>query len=145
MKKFVPFLLIGGGLVALYIFAKSSLSNNIKFVFRKIGFGGKILQPKVYITLGAQNPTNTGATIKSIVASVNFNGKTFADVSSFVTQRINPGSESNIVLIAEPSVVGIFGTIREMIKSGNIKGNFEITGTANIDGINLPLQITQTI
>jgi len=144
MKKFVPFIVIGG-LTAWYLLSKRSLSNNIKFVFRKIGFGGKILQPKVYITLGAQNPTNTGATIKSIVASVNYNGNTFADVSSFVTQKINPGSESNIVLIAEPSVVGIFGTIREMIRSGKIKGNFEITGTANIDGINFPLQISQSI
>jgi hypothetical protein len=144
MKKFVPFILIGG-LAAWFLISKRSLSNNIKFVFRKIKFGGKLLQPKVFITLGAQNPTNTGATIKSIVASVNYNGKTFADVSSFLTQRINPGSESNIVLIAEPQIVGIFGTIREMIRSGKIKGNFEITGTANIDGINFPLQISQSI
>lgn len=144
MKKFIPLVLIGG-LATWFLLTKRSLSNNIKFVLRKIGFGGKILQPKIYITLGAQNPTNTGAIIRSIVASVNYNGKTFADVSSFVTQRINPGSESNIVLIAEPSVVGVFSTIREMVKSGNIKGKFEINGTANIDGINFPLQITQSI
>lgn len=144
MKKLIPVVLVAG-LAAWYFLGKNVLSRNLKFVLRKISFGGKILQPKVFITLGVQNPTGSGAVIRSIVANVSFKGNVFADVSSFTVQNIAPQSESLIVLTAEPSILGVFNTIRDAVKSKEIKGDFAITGSANVDGVTFPIDIKNTI
>lgn len=144
MKKLFPVVLVAG-LAAWYLISKRTLSNNLKFVLRKISFGGKLLQPKVFITLGVQNPTRAGAVIRSIVANVSFKGNNFADVSSFNVQNIAPGTESLIVLTAEPSILGVFNTIRDAVKSKDIKGEFAITGSANVDGVTFPIDIKNSI
>lgn len=144
MKKLFPVVLVAG-LAAWYLISKRTLSNNLKFVLRKISFGGKLLQPKVFITLGVQNPTRAGAVIRSIVANVSFKENNFADVSSFNVQNIAPGTESLIVLTAEPSILGVFNTIRDAVKSKDIKGEFAITGSANVDGVTFPIEIKNTI
>lgn len=117
------------------------MSQNIKFVIRRISFGGTFLQPKIFITLAAQNPTNAGATVKSIVASINYKGNTFADVSSFQVQNIRPQSENMIVLTAQPSAIGIFSTVRNIIQDKKFVNDIAIVGTANIDGVNVPINL----
>jgi hypothetical protein len=144
MKKIIPVVLVAG-LAAWYFIGKRTLSQNLNFVLRKISFGGRLLQPKVFITLGVQNPTNSGAVIRSIVANVSFKNNSFANVSTFAVQNIAPQSESQIVLTAEPSVIGIFNTIRDAVKSKEIKGLFSITGSANVDGVTFPINIENTI
>jgi hypothetical protein len=144
MKKIIPVVLIAG-LAAWYFLGKQVLSQNLNFVLRKISFGGRLFQPKVFITLGVQNPTNNGAVIRSIVAKVSFKNNSFANVSTFAVQNIAPQSESLIVLTAEPSVLGIFNTIRDAVKSKEIKGLFSITGSANVDGVTFPINIENTI
>lgn len=144
MKKLLPVVLVAG-LAAWYFIGKRALSQNIKFVLRKISFGGRLLSPKIFITLGVQNPTNSGAVIRSIVANVSFKGNTFADVSSFTVQNIAPQTESLIVLTAEPSILGVFNTIRDAVKNKDIKGEFAITGSANVDGVTFPIDIKNSI
>jgi hypothetical protein len=140
MKKIFPFLIIGG-LAAWFFISARNLSQNIKFVIRRISFGGTFLQPKIFITLAAQNPTNAGATVKSIVASINYKGNTFADVSSFQVQNIRPQSENMIVLTAQPSAIGIFSTVRNIIQDKKFVNDIAIVGTANIDGVNVPINL----
>lgn len=144
MKKIFPFLIFGAW-AAWFLFSAKNLSNNLKFVFRKITFGGRLLQPKIFITLAVQNPTNAGATLKSIVAQINYKNSSFADISSFQVQNIRPQSESMIVLTAEPSVIGILSTVREIIQNKKLANDISITGTANIDGINVPINLRYAI
>ena len=103
------------------------------------------MAPRVIITFAVQNPTNQKIVVKSVVGSVYVADKTLASVSSFGDQTIQPNSESVFTVTARPSAIGVFQSLKELITQpiGNIEIRF--SGTANVDGINVPIEQTQTL
>lgn len=138
------FLLIGGA-AALYLLSRYSFGQKTNFFLRKIRPSGTLTAPTVSVELAAQNPTNQTATIKSITGTLSINGSAIASLAAFGDQQIAANSESTIKLIARPSAAGVFQTVKKLFtsKPGQIRANF--TGTANVDGLVVPINETQTI
>lgn len=138
MKK--PILWILGGATVLYFLARYSFSRKANFVLQSIKPGGSILSPRVLITFAVQNPTNQRITVKSVVGSVYVDDKFLANVSSYGDQTIQPNAESLFTVTARPSAVGVFQSLKQLVTQpiGNIEIRF--SGSANVDGINVPIE-----
>jgi len=133
-------LLIGGALVALYIIGRTRLATNVKVLFRGLSFGGGLRKPSISLRFGVQNPTDQTATVRSLVGQVDANGRTVADVSGFQALQVGPNTESILTVQAQPAAVGIVQTVAEFLRQkerGPVRVTF--TGTANVDGVNLPI------
>ena len=139
------FVWLGGGALALYFLSKFSLSKKINFLLQGVETGGTVLSPSIRLIIGVQNPTNQKAIFKSLSGSLYLDGKYFANVSSFGDQVINPNSETTITITAKPSAIGIFSAIKDLIQTKGENLSANITGSANIDGINYPLDISKTL
>jgi LEA14-like dessication related protein len=134
-----------GGAAALYFLARYSFSQKAIFLLRSVKPSGTILQPTVTVEIAVQNPTNQRITLKSIRGSVFVNDKYLANVSSFGDQVITGNSESIVKVTARPSGVGVFQSIRQLLTQpiGTIQVRF--SGSANVDGINIPIEETKTL
>lgn len=133
-------LLIGGALVALYLIGRTRLATNVKVLFRGLSFGGGLRKPSISLRFGVQNPTDQTATVRSLVGQVDANGRTVADVSGFQALQVGPNTESILTVQAQPAAVGIVQTVAEFLRQkerGPVRVTF--TGTANVDGVNLPI------
>jgi LEA14-like dessication related protein len=134
-----------GGAAALYFLARYSFSQKAIFLLRSVKPSGTILQPTVTVEIAVQNPTNQRITLKSISGSVFVNDKYLANVSSFGDQVITGNSESIVKVTARPSGVGVFQSVRQLLTQpiGTIQVRF--SGTANVDGINIPIEESKTL
>lgn len=114
-------------------------------MLRSVRVGGGLFSPVLNIDLAVQNPTNSRVTFKSITGSLSVNDEFLANVSAFGDQVIQPNSETILKLQARPSAAGVFSSVRELLTTpvGDLTANF--TGSANIDGINYPINETKTI
>ena len=143
MKKQI--LWIVGGAAALYFLARYSFSRKATFILQSIKPGGSLLSPRVLITFSVQNPTNQRITVKSVVGSVYVSDKFLANVTSYGDQTIQPNAESLFTITARPTAIGVFQSLKNLITQplGNIQIRF--SGSANVDGINVPIEQTQTL
>ena len=143
LKKAIFYIV--GGAAALYLIARYSFSTKATFILQSVRPGGTLLQPLVAIKMMVQNPTNQRVVVKSIVGSLSVNGKFLAYVSSFGDQTIQPNAESVLNLTARPSAVGVFQSFKQLITQpiGSVQISF--SGSANVDGVNVPITQTQTL
>lgn len=133
------------GAAALYFFSKFSFGQKAGFFLRSIKPGGSLLSPVINVDMAVQNPTNSTITVKSITGSISVNDRYIANVSAFGDQKILPNQESIIKLTARPSAIGVFESVRELLTNpiGTSIANFQ--GTANVDGIVIPINESKTI
>ena len=139
----LPVLLVGAA--AFFLLRRTTFAKNLVYVFRGIKVRGKLFSPKIEITIGIQNPSNQKAEFKSMTAQVGWNDNNFANVSTFKAITIAPNSETNLVLTAEPSVFGLYDTIKNLVKTGLKNGKINITGTANVDNLQVPVNIVKAV
>jgi len=140
MKK--NFIYIAAGAVLIYfLLRKTSFAKNLIFSFNNIKLVGKLLQPELIITLSVQNPTRQAATITAISGTLYLDDRAISNISNFNQQIIQPQMESLISFSAKPGVIGIANVLREIFftKSENKKYTFKFIGTANVDGVLLPI------
>ena len=143
MKKTI--LLIAGAGLAYFLYQKFQIKNKSNVVFKGLKIGGSLISPEIQISLGVQNPTNTGTTLKSIAADLYINDQYIVNFSSFGDQQIKPNSESVIQLLARPKLVQSIKSIFQIIKQKKTKLNAVLKGSANFDGFNVPLNQTVSI
>lgn len=141
-KAIIPVIIVAA-VAALYFLGKSRLTR-IKVLFRGFKVTGGLFNPKFNLKFGLQNPTNETATLNSLVGELMANGKVIANVSNFVSTKINANQETQINIVAEPVGISIATTVIDFIRTKN-KLNIQFTGSANVDNIVYPLAESLTI
>lgn len=135
---FLPLLLIGG-VTTWYLLRMRNLGTSINFIFRNIRVkGGSILQPNIELTIGAQNPTNQTASLRSIVGTLEYEGKTIANFTSFDTVLIQGNTETIIKINAIPNVISVLNVIKQIIVNRQPGKVISIKGKANVNNIVVP-------
>mgnify|MGYP003339863054 FL=1 len=136
---------IVGGAAALLLLSKYRFGQKANFFLRSLRPGGSLFSPTIKVEMAVQNPTNQTITIKSITGSISVNDKYLANVSAFGDQKVLPNAESTLQLTARPSATGVFQSVRELLTNpvGSIKATFD--GTANVDGLVVPVSESKTI
>jgi hypothetical protein len=134
-----------GGVAAIYLLSKLRFGQKANFMLRSLRPGGTLLAPTINVEMAVQNPTNQTITIRSITGSVSVNDKYLANVSAFGDQKVLPNQESILRLTARPSATGVFQSIREILTQpvGSIAASFQ--GTANVDGLVVPISESRNI
>ena len=134
-----------GGAAALYFLARYRFSQKANFILQSVRPGGSILSPVVNVKMLVQNPTNQKIVIKSIVGTLSVGGKFLANISSFGDQTITANSESTLSITARPSAIGVFNTLRQLITQPIPGTQIVFSGSANVDGVNIPVEQSQTL
>ena len=138
--------IIGGVLLAVYLLGRRRLAANVKVLLRGVSFAGGIKRPTISLRFGIQNPTDREARLVSLVGQVEANGRTVADVSAFETVNILPNQETRYTIQATPAAVGIIQTLTQFIRAKERKPvRVAFTGTANVDGMNIPINQSATL
>lgn len=139
MKTFLGIAVLGG--LAFWFYSRKRLKETALFSFD----GVRIANNKLQIKLGLSNPTNASVTINSIVGVLNSKGNDIANVQSFEKVTILPNNKTFISLDVTPSLVGLFTTVKQIVRKGGLKNlNLRFKGTANVNGLPLPIDVTYT-
>lgn len=134
-----------GGAAALYFLARYRFSQKASFILQSVKPAGTLFSPIVNVKMLVQNPTNQKIVIKSIVGTLSVGGKFLANISSFGDQVITANSESILNITARPSAIGIFNTFKQLITQPIPGTQIVFSGTANVDGVNVPIEQSQTL
>jgi LEA14-like dessication related protein len=137
-KKWLAALL--GAAAVYWIYSKYRFSNEVTFFVSRIGLGGSFLDPQIKIDVTVNNPTRISTTISNINAELFLdNGQKIADV--YYNQKTNIRANSQVVLplVAVTTLEGAILAVKEVIKTKS--ANFQLTGTAAVDGVLLPYDI----
>jgi LEA14-like dessication related protein len=135
-------LIAAAGGLAWYFFSRAQTLSNLIFVPRGIGTvaGG------VSVRLGVQNPTANPIQLNSLAGSLVINGNAVGNVSSFLPVTIAPNAETVLDLTIIPNMFGAASQVLNLIEGNefNTKLNPSLQGTANVNNIAVPLNISLT-
>jgi LEA14-like dessication related protein len=139
LKTILGFVAIGG--IAYWLYSRKRLQETALFSFE----GVRIANNELQVKLGLANPTNASITINSIVGVLNSKGNDIANVSTFDKIKILPNNKTFINLTVKPSLLGLFTTVKQIVKKGGLKNlSLKFKGTANVNGVALPIDINYT-
>lgn len=136
---------IAAGAAAIFLLSRLQLARRVNFLFGNIRPGGTLLQPSIVLEIIVQNPTNQQAIFQSLTGNLEINGRNVANISNFQRQTIAPLAESTIRINARPNAIGVFSTIKDLLTSQTGSNQVFITGSAMLDGIQYPLNISRTV
>jgi LEA14-like dessication related protein len=140
MKNLLLFL--GAGAIAYFLIRKKRLATVLQYSIEAISIKGT----KIFLKLGLLNPTGTPANFNSFVGTFFIKGTQVATVENFNKTRIAPNSKTTIDFTISPSGLGILQTISKLLKKGGLKNlSAQLKGTANVDSVNFPVDITYSV
>lgn len=132
-------LIAAAAIAGWYFWTRSATLNSLQFIPTGIGVQGAA----VNLTIGVQNPTANPLTLSSLIGSLSISGSPVGNVSDFTPVVIQPNSQTNINVLITPNVFGIAAGAINMIdgNEGESGLNATLSGTANVNGIPLPVNI----
>lgn len=141
MKNYLGFGILA--LAVIYILRKKSFVDNAKFSLENVAFNWN--KKEVYVRMGILNPTNAQITISSILGSLFLNNNEVATVETFSRLLVSPNAKTSLNLTMKPTLYGIFTSLKSIFSSKDSKELFKsykvkFVGTANANGVNLPLE-----
>jgi Late embryogenesis abundant protein len=134
-----PLLIGAAAIAAWYFWSRAQALNSLIFIPKGIGVQGG----GVSLIVGIQNPTSAALQLNGLAGSLSINGSAVGNVTDFQPQLIQAGAETDIQLLILPNLFGIAaGVINEIDgKEGTGALQASLTGTANVNGIALPVNI----
>lgn len=143
MKKYLALLVAAGA--AYYFYRKYSVGKNARFYFKSVAVKNKKLQ----LSIAAQNPTSSTIKLNSLAGEVYANNKLVSNVSSFTPLTIPGNSETVLTFTVVPNVGGVINLVSSLVKNLVRKEKvglaIKLDGTANVDGMALPLNLTYNV
>lgn len=135
-------LLIGGAaFLAWYFWSRANALKSLQFSPVGLGVqgGGVSLQIEV------DNPTAAALFLNGFAGSLNIQGQPVGNVTDFQPQEILPGP-NQISLYIQPNLFGIAAGVINQIDGREGSNTFQasLTGTANINDIPLPVNLSFT-
>lgn len=127
------------GLGAYLLYSKANTASSLQFLPLGANWNGGTLQ----IQVGVQNPTNGTLTLSSLAATAYVNGTPTGNVSDFTPAIIAPNAQTPIQLNFNPNVIGIAQDLLSELNTQSAM-NISLKGTANVNGVSLPVNINFT-
>ncbi len=144
MKILNTVVLVGGGLLVYHLLGLGVAGNTAQIVFDGI----QVNNPLNYtLSFLIQNVSNTQLNFKGIIGAVSLNGDPVGNISSIPLNGIpipGPGQQ-RISVNLDLSVLGTLSAALSEINTPGQDLNFEVKGTANINTLVLPFDLTQTV
>lgn len=103
------------------------------------------INPVLELSLGVQNTSNQSFTINSLAGDLYLSNTYLGNVSLFSPAIIRPNSETLITVKARLVLVAAAVNLYNAFKSKTFKGSLVMDSTANIDRLQVPVDISYTI
>ena len=139
-KLFLPVAIL---LVVNYVAKKYLLFQKVFFKIKKVNFNNNILNPKLSFVLTAINPTNSSAKITNLICDIFFNNRKIGVATNDFGIVVNKNSSDDFVLNVSILPLTTILSVLEIFK--NYGGEIKITGSADVDGIKLPIDVNYQI
>jgi len=142
--KIPSWLLIGGAAIAAWYYAGLVKAANLaQIVFSGVTING-LLDYTASFTV--QNTTNSTIVLNSLAGSLLANGTEIANINLFPPQPILiPGNSQQIVNVdVKPNLINIPSAVLQALQAGSTPISFEAQGSANINNITVPFDITES-
>lgn len=109
-------------------------------IFTPVGLG--VQGAAISLQLEVDNPTAAALQLNGFAGSLNVNGSPIGNVTDFQPVMVVPGA-TRLNLLITPNVFGIAAGVINQIDGNEGSGNVQasLTGTANINGIGLPVNL----
>lgn len=134
------------GLIAYSLLRKASAAGTLNFypggVYALKWEDGK---PVIYFNITIQNTSNQGFQMNSMAGNVYANNILVGNGSFFGEVNILPNSQGTLKLRIEMLLLGILNDIIDAIENGNFKQVLELEAYANVDNIQIPVNLTYTV
>lgn len=140
-----PIVWIVAAVAGLYAITRLSFGKKFNLVLNSVRPSGSILKPLIAIEFGIQNPTSQQIVLKSISGTVFVNDKALSNVSMFGDKIVLPNAETFITVVARPSAIGVFQSIKELLTTPTGNNVIRFTGTANVDGFTVPIDESKLV
>lgn len=138
MKNLV---LIGGGLLAYYIFKSKRQAENLNYYFKSFSLSFDGITPVLKINIVIQNINNSSLKIKAIEGDLLNNSTVIGKVYNFDPVTINPASQTdysfNIRLLVLPVVSDI---ISKILQGDGLQYNLSVIGNINAESFIFPFK-----
>lgn len=138
-------ILLGLGALAVYEYSQLGVAAaDVQILFDDVSI---VSLSNIQITILVQNVSNANIELNSMALAVTMNGQSLGNVSLFpvVPITIQGNSEQPVTVQLTPNWLTIPGAVADLINSGNMDAmSFNATGTANINNIPLPINVTKS-
>ena len=140
MKKYLPYIVGGAALIALYFVSKGSAAKKLLISFKDITIGKitGVKIPDIFIRFRVVNPTSTPLQVKSIAGQIFLNGYLFTTVQNLELINIPGNTETIYQVKVLPPGLTAFLAIYKLIKDKQ-NADIEFRGTINTTGVTLPI------
>lgn len=136
-----PLLIVGAGLAAWYFWTRANALKSL--VFNPVGLG--VQGAAISLQMEVDNPTSNSLQLNGFAGQLYVNGSPIGNVTDFQPVMVLPGA-ARINLLITPNVFGIAAGVISQLDGSEGSGNFSasLVGTANVNGIPLPVNISFT-
>jgi LEA14-like dessication related protein len=100
--------------------------------------------PILTVAIIAHNTSNQQMTVKSFDANVTANGQYIGNASSFAPQTILQNSQTTLLVNIRLSLLNIVNDLIKAIQYGNFAQTVRLTGNANVDNVQVPIDMNFT-
>jgi hypothetical protein len=140
-RSVTPLLIAAGGFAAWYFFTRYNTLKSL--VFNPVGLG--VQGSAISLQIEVDNPTANALQFNGFAGSLSVNGSNIGNVTGFQPVMVAPGA-TRINLFVTPNVFGIASDIISLLDGNEGSGNIQagLSGTANVNGIPLPVNIQFT-
>ncbi len=135
-----------GGIILYSLFRKGAALGTLNFypgTVKDIEFDNSV--PVMTLGLVVQNTSNQYFNLNSIAGNVYANDKYVGNVSSFIVQHIPANSQTTIFLNLRMNLIGIVTDIINAFTTHNTSQVLKLEATANIDTLQVPVNISYTV
>jgi LEA14-like dessication related protein len=141
--KIIDLLLLGAaGFGAWYLFNHAQSAANLQIDLSDAGITNI---NDITIDLLMSNTGNAPVQINSLAADVTVNGDLIASVSDFTGLTIPANSQKTATVHAKPNILQLPTAIRDLVNSNTNNYVFNLKGNVNLNGAQLPIDITKQI
>lgn len=141
MKTGAALLIIGGG-IAAYFLLRAKAAGRLLFypgAFQSMAFEGAV--PVAEIELVVQNTSNASIVINSIAGNAYANGYLIGNISQFQPVTIVGNSETRFPVRIRFMLISVVNDIIRAFQTGSFHQEIMIEGSANAEGITIPLNL----
>lgn len=138
--------LAAGGVLLYSLWRKQQGIGTLNFFpdkVRDFHFSG--LTPVFTLGLGVQNTSNQSFTVNSIAGNAYSNGYYVGNLSNFSPQIIIKNTQGILLLDVRLALIGIVNDLINAFQSENFQQSLELKATANVDNLQIPLNIKYKI
>lgn len=124
-------------LAANYLIKKFMLVDKVSFSIKKINFNGNILHPNLILTVQAENPINSIATVSDFVSDIFVNNKKVGVATNIFDIIIAANGSTKFDLKVSILPITAIASIFDIFNKYG--GEIKLSGSAKVDGIIFPI------